>query len=163
MLGEVIRHYRSGDHDAIVALSLRAWAPVFASIEAVLGAELARRLHGEDWRTFQAAAVSDTVTSSENRTWVAEVDERVAGFVVATTADAERRIGEIAMLAVDPAAQRRGLGRALTDHATAYLRDAGMRVAVIGTGGDPGHAPARALYVRAGYGLMPAAQYFKVL
>ena len=38
------------------------------------------------------------------------------------------------------------MGRALADHATAWLRDAGMRVAVIGTGGDPGHAPARRLY-----------------
>jgi hypothetical protein len=38
-----------------------------------------------------------------------------------------------------------------------------MRVAVIGTGGDPGHAPARRLYEHAGFRLMPAAQYFKVL
>jgi hypothetical protein len=38
-----------------------------------------------------------------------------------------------------------------------------MRVAVIGTGGDAGHAPARQLYEQAGYHLMPAAQYFMVL
>jgi hypothetical protein len=38
-----------------------------------------------------------------------------------------------------------------------------MLVAVIGTGGDPGHAPARRVYEQAGYLLMPAAQYFKVL
>jgi hypothetical protein len=36
-------------------------------------------------------------------------------------------------------------------------------VAVIGTGGDPGHAPARRLYEQAGYRLMQAAQYFKIL
>ena len=112
----MIHDYRSGDHDAIVALSLLAWAPVFASMEAVLGAELARRLHGEDWRTFQAAAVSDTVTSSENRTWVAEADGRVAGFAAATTADSDRRIGEIAMLAVDPVDQRHGLGREVSQY-----------------------------------------------
>jgi GNAT superfamily N-acetyltransferase len=69
----------------------------------------------------------------------------------------------MAMLAVDPAAQRQGLGRALTDHATAWLRDAGMRVAVIGIGGDPGHVPARRVYEQVGYSVMPAAQYFKVL
>jgi hypothetical protein len=38
-----------------------------------------------------------------------------------------------------------------------------MRVPVIGTGGDPGHAPARRVYEQAGYRLVPAAQYFKVL
>jgi GNAT superfamily N-acetyltransferase len=91
------------------------------------------------------------------------VDERLTGFVVAAIADSSRSIGEIVMLAVDPPQQRRGVGRALTDHATAWLRDTGMSVAVIGTGGDPGHAPARRLYEQAGYRLMPAAQYFKLL
>jgi GNAT superfamily N-acetyltransferase len=67
------------------------------------------------------------------------------------------------MIAVDPADQRRGVGRALTEHATAWMRDAGMRVAALGTGGDPGHAPARALYERAGYRPLPGVQYFRTL
>ena len=58
---------------------------------------------------------------------------------------------------------RGGRGRALTDHATDWLREIGMRVAVIGTGGDQGHAPARRLYDHAGYRLFPAAQYYKAL
>jgi len=71
--------------------------------------------------------------------------------------------GEIAMLAVDPACQHRGLGTALTEFGTAWLRDAGMRVAMIGTGGDPGHAPARRVYAKADYTLIPMARYFKAL
>jgi hypothetical protein len=67
------------------------------------------------------------------------------------------------MLAVDPEGQRQGLGRVLTDHATVWLCDAGMRVAMIGTGGDPGHAPGRRVYERAGYRAMPIARYFKAL
>lgn len=158
-----IRDYDTADHDAVVELSLRAWTPVFASMNAVLGTELATRLHGEDWRVHQARSVSETLADPSNHGWVTQADERTTGFVVAATADRQRRIGEIAMLAVDPADQRQGLGRALTDHATAWLREAGMRVAVIGTGGDPGHAPARRVYEQAGYRLMPAAQYFRVL
>lgn len=50
-----------------------------------------------------------------------------------------------------------GIGRALTEHATAWLADGGMRVAVIGTGGDSGDAPARQLYEQSGYRLTPAA------
>ena len=38
-----------------------------------------------------------------------------------------------------------------------------MAVVFIGTGGDPGHAPARSLYKSLGYRLLPAAQYFRVL
>jgi ribosomal protein S18 acetylase RimI-like enzyme len=158
-----IRDSVAADHDAIVALGLRAWAPVFASVEAILGSELNTLLHGEDWREYQAQAIRDTLADPANDGWVAEAGGRVAGFAVATVADADRRIGEIGMLAVDPAAQGRGAGRALTDHATEWLRAAGMRVVFIATGGDPGHAPARAVYEGAGYRLLPAAQYLKAL
>jgi GNAT superfamily N-acetyltransferase len=67
------------------------------------------------------------------------------------------------MLAVDPDAHEQGIGTDLTQHATAWLRDNGMRVAMIGTGGDPGHAPARRTYEKAGYTLIPMARYFKAL
>ena len=158
-----LRDYRGGDHDAVVALALRAWPPVFASVESILGLELATRLHGEDWREYQARSVSETLTAPGNRSWVATAGEDVQGFVVATVVDPDRRLGEITMLAVDPAAQRQGVGLALTDHATAWLREAGMRVAMVGTGGDPGHAPARSLYEAAGYRVLPIARYFKAL
>jgi hypothetical protein len=43
------------------------------------------------------------------------------------------------------------------------MRSAGMRLAMIGTGGDPGHAPARRTYEKAGYTPLPAVNYFKAL
>ena len=67
------------------------------------------------------------------------------------------------MLAVDPGAQDRGVGTALTEFATDWLRSSGMRVAMVGTGGDPGHAPARRVYEKAGYTLLPLARYFRAL
>jgi ribosomal protein S18 acetylase RimI-like enzyme len=45
------------------------------------------------------------------------------GFVAAGVADAERLIGEVVMVAADPAAQRRGIGGALTEHAAARRVD----------------------------------------
>ena len=97
-----IRECDAADHDAVIELSLRAWAPVFASMEAVLGVALARLLHGAEWRDHQARAVSETLADSSKPGWVAEGEARIRGFVVAGVADAERSIGEIAMLAVDP-------------------------------------------------------------
>lgn len=156
-----IRAFRAADRDAVVELSLRAWAPNFASLEGVLGVELSRRLHGDDWREYQARSVIETIAASS--TWVAQRGERVCGFVVAAVVDPARGLGEVQMLAVDPAEQRRGVGHALTAHATDWLREAGMRVAMIGTGGDEGHAAARRLYERAGYSQLPIARYFKAL
>jgi ribosomal protein S18 acetylase RimI-like enzyme len=96
------------------------------------------------------------------KVWVAESDT-VAGFVAIKVTDAERLIGEVWMLAVDPDAQRRGIGSALTNFATERLRESGMRIAMIDTGGDAGHAPARRVYERADYTLLPIARYWKAL
>ena len=157
----VIREYRPHDGEAIVALSLRAWAPVFASLERALGHEVFARLH-PDWRHDQATAVRATLGDAGTHTWVAEENRRVLGFVAAAI-DRDRGVGEISMLAVDPGDQRRGVGSALTEVATEWLRGAGARVAMVETGGDSGHAPARRVYERAGYGLLPIARYFKAL
>ena len=146
----------------MVDLSLRAWAPVFASLEQVLGPEIFRRMH-PDWREDQRRAVENVCTANRERVWVAEVDEIVVGFVAIELHHPERTMGEISMLAVDPDYQGGGIGTALTEFALGRLEDAGMKVAVVETGGDPGHAAARRTYEKAGYVLMPIARYFKNL
>jgi GNAT superfamily N-acetyltransferase len=72
-------------------------------------------------------------------------------------------LGEIAMLAVDPNYQRIGVGTALTTFALGWIKDAGMSVAMVETGADPGHAPARHTYEKAGYRRVPVTRYFKKL
>jgi hypothetical protein len=37
-------------------------------------------------------------------------------------------------------------------HVLARMREGGMAVASVGTGGDPSHAPARRAYAKAGFG-----------
>jgi pimeloyl-ACP methyl ester carboxylesterase len=73
-----IRVVTTGDVDALVELSLEAWAPVFASFEAMMGPDLYVRVH-PDWRRDQAAAVRQAL--ADNETWVAEAEGRVGGFV----------------------------------------------------------------------------------
>lgn len=156
-----IRGYRSSDEASVVALSLRAWVPVFVSLEKVLGAKIFRRLH-PDWRADQDKAVRAGLADRAMQVWVAEAAPGLVGFV-ATKLDSDSLVGEIYMLAVDPAGQDQGIGTALTEMATDWLRTSGMRVAMIDTGGDPGHAPARRVYEKADYTLLPVARYFKAL
>jgi GNAT superfamily N-acetyltransferase len=158
-----IRSYRPSDEEPVVVLSLRAWAPVFASLEEVLGVEIFRRLHS-DWRVDQDKAVRAVLVDPAMQIWVAEAQAEAepTGFVAAKL-NADSLIGEIYMLAVDPKIQDQGVGTALTETATDWLRTSGMRVAMIDTGGDPGHAPARRVYEKANYNLLPIARYFKAL
>jgi ribosomal protein S18 acetylase RimI-like enzyme len=156
-----IRDYGPLDEQPVVELALRAWAPVFSSLEHVLGREIFVRLHGE-WRQYQDKAVRDTLADDTTRVWVAEAARGVVAFVAAKL-HPERRIGEIWMLAVDSEEQGRGIGTALTEVATGWLREAGMTVAMVETGGDPAHAPARRVYEKANYTVLPLARYFKAL
>jgi GNAT superfamily N-acetyltransferase len=158
-----IRTARAVDHEVILDIAARAWQGVFSAVNDVLGPDLALRLHGADWAAHHASEVRQLLSSAAVFTWVATVDGRVVGFASARIADPARRIGEVAIVGVDPAAQRVGIGAALTTHAEAWLRDQGMAVVFIGTGGDDGHAPARRLYEALGYRPFPVVQYYKVL
>ncbi|MGH9046865.1 MAG: GNAT family N-acetyltransferase [Acidimicrobiales bacterium] len=133
-----IRGYRSADEEAVVAFLLRAWTPVFASLETALGAEIFDRLH-PDWRSGQEEAVRAVLADPAMQIWVAGAADRIIGFA-AVKLDPGSLVGELYMLAVDPLTQDHGIGTALTDVATAWMRSSGMRVAMIDTGGDPGHA-----------------------
>lgn len=157
-----LRDYQVRDEQAVVALGLRAWEPVFAAVEELLGGELFSRLRG-DWRASQAQAVRDVLADPGQQVWVAEQpDETAIGFVAARL-DHDTGVGEISMIAVDPSAQSQGLATALTGRATDWLQRFGMRVAMVETGGDPGHAPARRVYQKSGYTALPAVRFFKSL
>jgi GNAT superfamily N-acetyltransferase len=157
-----IRLFEDRDTEAVVGLSLRAWAPAFASLEQTLGSEIFRRQH-PDWREDQRRAVEEVCATKKGRVWVAEVDGTAVGFVAIEVFDPERSMGETSMLAVDPDYEGGGIGTALTEFALDRLKDAGMKVAMVETGGDPGHTAARRTYEKAGYVLLPIARYFKNL
>ena len=157
-----IRALEQDDVDEVAALSLRAWAPVHASMAAVLGPELNARIY-PDWASSQESDVRAACGDEEMLVSVAEQNGRVVGFVAVLPRTREPGTGEIDMVAVDPAAQSGGAGRALTDHALAQLRAAGCTLAVVATGGDDGHAPARSLYAASGFTPLPLARYYQVL
>lgn len=147
------------DTKLIVDLSLRAWRPVFEAFQSVWGKPLYERFY-PDWLSQQRADVLDALDT--NDTWVVTVDEDVAGFVGVAFND-KTRTGEIDMVAVDPNHQHRGLGSLLTQHSLSEMRTRGMTLAVVSTGGDPGHEPARKTYERNGFTPFPQVFYSMLL
>ena len=93
---------------------------------------------------------------------MAERGGEVAGYA-AWTVDPARRNGEITHVAVAAEHRRHDVGTALCHHAFAEMRGLGAEVATIGTGGDPFHAPARALYESLGCTKLPVAVYYRQL
>lgn len=157
-----IRSYDTNDIDEVVQLSLLAWEPVFAAWERILGAELYPIAIYPDWRIGQKEVVVKICTDEKIATWVAEVDGRVVGFV-AYEFNQQSKIGEVQLLAVHPDYQNHGIGTQLNIFVLQKMKESGMKLAVVGTGGDEGHAPARKSYEKAGYTGLPLVRYYKAL
>lgn len=158
----IIREFRDGDLEAIVALSLRAWEPVHASLRQVLGNDIDRRLH-PDWEAGQADEVRSVCANEERDVFVAVMDGRPVGFVAIALNAFSEGMGTIHIIGVDPDYQRRGIGSQLTEFAAEHMRGRGMDIALVETGGDPGHQPARAAYEKTGFTRLPIARYFRLL
>ncbi|WP_293210218.1 MULTISPECIES: GNAT family N-acetyltransferase [unclassified Microcoleus] len=157
-----IEPYDAQQLDAIIRLSLRAWTPVFDSIQKAMDLDVYQSFYPDGWRVSQQEAVEGVCAAEDTNVWVAIDAGSTVGFV-AVKLDSESSMGEIYMIAVDPDFQGRGIGSALTEFAVNWMKDAGMSVAMVETGGDPGHAAARRTYEKAGFGLLPIARYFKKL
>lgn len=153
-----IERYNDEQQDSIVQLSLRAWEPVFESVRAAMGPDIFDPQVG-DWRVMQANAVMGVCDDPDVEVWVASEGRRPVGFTALRLHETDH-MGEVYMIAVDPDHQRRGIASALIEQSLASFRQAGMTTAMVETGGDPGHAPARRAYESAGFRLFPVSRYF---
>jgi ribosomal protein S18 acetylase RimI-like enzyme len=153
----VIRPLDPADVAGAIELSLRAWAPVHESMAHVLGETINAMVY-PDWAAQQAGDVRAVCEDRAAHVWVAESGGRPAGFVAIRIGS--DGTGEIDMIAVDPPAQGQGIGTALTQFAMRVMRDSGVQLAIAATGGDPGHAPARRTYEKAGFTGLPLVRYY---
>jgi ribosomal protein S18 acetylase RimI-like enzyme len=155
-----VRPFADSDLDEIVELSLLAWEPVFESFEKVLGPRVFPILY-PDWRKTQAEGVAGACRATDKyHTLVAEIDGRVVGFIAY---ELKGETGEVVLLAVHPEFQKRGIATQLNQAALDEMKAAGMKMAVVETGGEEGHAPARRAYEKVGYTGLPLVRYFKDL
>jgi putative acetyltransferase len=123
-----IRRYEDADLDEM----LRIWYEASVIAHDFLPAEF--------WAGERETIRDVYIPMSE--TWLAEEDGRVVGGVVGFIALLDNKVGG---LFIDPAHQRRGIGKMLLDHARS-LRDGAMTVHVF-----KANAGARRFYERYGF------------
>lgn len=157
-----IEPYAPAQSDAVIALSMRAWGPVFPKMRAATQDYVYDAFYPDGWEKRQTHDVGELLKDEAVSTWVAIEDGAVIGFV-GVRIHPEDSMGEIYIVAVDPDHQRRGIARALMERGFEHAREKGMSMMMVETGGDPGHAPSRASYEALGFELWPVARYFKKL
>ncbi|MEU0043202.1 GNAT family N-acetyltransferase [Streptomyces werraensis] len=160
-----IRAYTPQDLAALTDLTIETFRPFYEdSFRPLVGEAVFANQHG-DWRDDYRREVPGLHAPERHRyVAVAETDDGsgIAGYVAWSVAPG-RRNGSISHLAVSPRHRRHHVGAALCEHAFAQMRSLGAEVVEIGTGGDPFHAPARALYERLGCTALPIAVYYRRL
>lgn len=154
--------FRPHHREALLELSLRAWAPVFPLVREDVPDFVCRSFWPDGWETRQRSDLAQVLDDTPGEVDVAVSDEVPVGWVC-TRLHPEDSMGEVFVVAVAPEVQNRGVGRMLLEHAETRVRAAGMSMIMVETGGDRGHAPARSLYRSEGYVRWPVARYFKDL
>jgi GNAT superfamily N-acetyltransferase len=161
--GPSIRPFEPRDLPALQSIRQAAFEPVFRSWREIVGAEIADIVltRADD---DQAKLLDDICAAgSGHHVLVVTVGEQVVGFVTFTI-DSARRTGEIGLNAVHPDHAGRGLGTWMYEHVMARMKELGLLLASVGTGGDPSHAPARRAYDKAGFGSALSSIYlYKLL
>jgi mycothiol synthase len=130
--GTTIRGYRPDDEAEVLRVNAAAFAhhPEQGSMDA---ADLAARM-AEDWYDPAGLLVADAGGGLSGFHWTKRHDDR---------------LGEVYVVAVDPAAQGQGLGKVLTLAGLHHLRDAGLTEILLYVESD--NAPAVRVYAGLGF------------
>lgn len=157
-----IRSFVPADRPAIIDLSLRAWAPVFPAMQQAVANYVYDAFYPRGWAERQSTDIAAFLETDSDHVWVAAEGDVILGWV-GIRVHGEDKMGEIYIIATDPAHQRKGVASVLMDHAFAQMKLAGMAIVMVETGDDPGHQASRASYERIGFERWPVARYFRKL
>ena len=146
----------------VLDISRRAWRPVFPLMREDIPSYVFEAFYPNGWLERQLKDVKATCSDRETDMWLSVTDGTPSGFL-GLRAHEEDSMGEVYIIAVDPTRQRRGIGKALMTFAFDWMRDRGLTMAMVETGDDRGHAPARAAYESVGFERYPVARYFRKL
>jgi ribosomal protein S18 acetylase RimI-like enzyme len=159
-----IRPYQPSDLPALVDLTIEVFGPFYEqSFRSMVPPDVFTHQHGSWADDYRASVPRLHDPDAGKHVAVAEDAGGALAAYVAWVIDADRRHGDIDVLAVRASARRHGLGRALCETAMDDMRRRGVEVVGLGTGGDPFHAPARALYESLGFHVVPVSMYLRSL
>jgi ribosomal protein S18 acetylase RimI-like enzyme len=159
----LIRAFSQHDLAPLTDLTIETFRPFYEDSFRPLTGDVIFAIQHGNWRDDHRKQVAE-LHAPERHAYVAvaEAEDGIAGYV-AWSVEPVGRKGTVTILAVSAKHRRHRVGTALCEHAFAEMRALGAELVEIGTGGDPFHAPARALYERLGCTPFPAMVYFRRL
>lgn len=156
-----IRDCAPSDIPALIDLTVVAFAPLFTEVLPAVRPAVFEHDHGA-WQNDYRLEVPSLLAPEEDRfITLAEEHDRVLGYVGWNISGSTN--GRLEMVAVQPDSRQRGVARELCEVVLARLKQRGVAVVHVGTGGDAFHAPARALYESLGFDPYPGVDYARAI
>lgn len=146
----IMRIATAQDHQAAEDIRQASFEPVFASFKHILGNKIYDLAQAEEDRAQEKLLAELFDENSEWELYIAEYEGAPVGFL-SLNLDPATHVGEIGLNAIHPDSTGNGLGTKMYEFALQRMRESGMKVATVATGGDPSHHPARAAYRKAGF------------
>ena len=146
--------------DKAIEITYVAWEPIFEKYRESLGEIMFSDLY-RDWKDMKYKRVYDGLTSG--RGYIALVDGEVAGFIFYEV-DKEKKKGIIEENAVSSKNRGMGIAQKMYEFVLLKMREEGLVYAMVTTGLDEAHAPARRAYEKAGFDkTLESVRYFTKL
>lgn len=158
-----IREWTENDAERVMAITAAAWQPVYNGYLQAMGPDIFHTIHADWVERKQRGVLSSCRKENGVSVYVVEIDGDVAAFI-GYRLETERQVGVIWDNAVDPAYQGRGIAAEMYRFVLKRMREQGMKVASVQTGGDDAHIPARKSYEKAGFtAVIPSVRYYMSL
>ncbi|MDA1279273.1 MAG: GNAT family N-acetyltransferase [Chloroflexi bacterium] len=155
-----IRPFRQDDLNAILDIAVAAWEPIVDSSRNMVGPALFDLVYPDPAQRKRDQITRACGEGSPTLVWVADDGGEIVGFITAIL-DESRKVGEIGNNAVAPSQQGKGIGTSMYRYVIDQMKAAQMESAIVVTGGDQAHAPARRAYEIVGFsGAVPSAMYY---
>ncbi len=158
----MIRAFRQEDFEIVCDIAKRAYTGIFDGFEEQIGKDVLD-IWMPDARNSRTVLIKNMSENHPEWIHVCERNGRVVGFIMFNL-DYERKLASINSNASDPLAGEKGVGHEMYTFALDFFRKEGMKMAMVHTGFDDAHAPARKAYERMGFDrTIPEVLYFKML
>ena len=157
-----IRQFRDEDFDAVLKITLLAFAPIHESFHNILGDQIFNIVY-PDWReSYRQYLKSLTRSQDKENFLVAEENDLVIGYIVYSM-NADKKFGELGLNAVHPDHQNKGVGFQMYESVLTRMKEQGIALVEVSTGGYFSHAPARRAYEKCGFTPLPLVRYYKAV
>lgn len=158
-----IREWTENDAERVMEITAAAWKPVYDGYLQAMGPEIFEALHGGWVKRKQNGVLNSCRKLNGVSVFVVDIEGAVAAFI-GYRLEEDKKIGVIWDNAVDPAYQGRGIASEMYRFVLDKMKEQGMKVASVMTGGDEAHIPARKSYEKAGFSVaIPSVRYYMQL